>query len=316
MKPTGIVRLVSRFSCAAIACSAVMSCGGAESPPAVTASTAGAPSAPPGAPSPSAAVSAPAAPPVAPPTAATPPAQPPTGPEPTHVAKVDVTAAIARVVGAPDRAEKDRELDAGRHPAELLAFAAIGPGMHVADVGAGLGYTTELLARAVGPTGVVYSQNSKFVIERFAAKPWGERLAKPALKNVVRVERDGDDPLPPDAKNLDAVLMVLVYHDAVWMGVDRDKLNRAVWAALKPGGEYVVVDHSAKDGSGLGDVKTYHRIDEHAVVDEVTRAGFRLAEVGDFLRNPADTRDWNDAPMAAGDRRGKSDRFVLKFVKP
>jgi predicted methyltransferase len=227
-----------------------------------------------------------------------------------------VSPALRAVVDSPDRTVKDRELDAGRHPAELFAFAGVTPGMRVADLQAGLGYTTELLARAVGPDGVVYSQNNKFVVERFAAKPWAERLTKPALKNVVRVDRELDDPLPSDAKNLDAVFLVLFYHDAVWMGADREKMNRAVFASLRQGGEYIVVDHSAKDGSGLSDVKTLHRIDEHAVVDEITHAGFRLADKGDFLHNASDTRDWNDSPMAAGERRGKSDRFVLKFVRP
>jgi len=237
-------------------------------------------------------------------------------PPASAVASVVVPPALRAVVESPDRAAKDRELDAGRHPAELLAFAGVTAGMRVADLQAGLGYTTELLARAVGSTGVVYSQNNKFVVERFAAKPWAERLAKPALKNVVRVDRELSDPLPPDAKNLDAVFLVLSYHDVVWMGADREKMNGAVFASLKPGGEFIVVDHSAKEGSGLSDVKTLHRIDEHAVVDEITKAGFRLAVKGDFLRNPSDTRDWNDSPTAAGERRGTSDRFVLKFVRP
>jgi predicted methyltransferase len=233
-----------------------------------------------------------------------------------HQATVEVPTFLRAVLDAPDRASKDRELDAGRRPDELLAFAAIGPGMHVAELGAGLGYTTEVLARAVGPTGVVFSENNKLIVDRFANKPWSERLAKPALKNVVRVDREFDDPLPAEAKNLDAVFMVLFYHDVVWMGADRDKMNRAVFESLKPGGEYVIVDHSAKPGSGTADVKTLHRIDEGTVTGEVTRAGFRLAAVGDFLRNPSDNRDWNDSPMAAADRRGKSDRFVLKFVRP
>ncbi len=111
-------------------------------------------------------------------------------------------------------------------------------------------------------------------------------------------------------------MSVLFYHDTVWLGTDRDKMNKAVLAALKPGGEYVIVDHSAADGHGTADVKTLHRIEEAAVTQEVERAGFRSAGNAAFLRNPDDARDWNDAPNAAGDRRGKSDRFVLKFVRP
>ena len=87
-----------------------------------------------------------------------------------------------KVVAAPDRSDADRALDAGRFPAEMLAFFGIRPGMRVAELGAGGGYTTELLARAVGPTGRVYGQNSKFVLERFAEKPWSERLAKPVKR--------------------------------------------------------------------------------------------------------------------------------------
>lgn len=226
------------------------------------------------------------------------------------------SAALQAAIDASDRSDKDRALDAGRHPAQLLAFAGITPGMRVAELGAGGGYTTEILARGVGPTGTVFGENTKWALERYAAQPWSERLAKPALKNVVRVDRELDDPLPPEAKDLDAVFVVLVYHDMVWLGADRDKMNRAVLAALKHGGEYIVEDHSAKDGSGLKDVQTLHRIDEQAVVDEVTRAGFTFAGEGDFLRNPTDARDWNDSPLAAADRRGKSDRFVLKFVRP
>jgi len=220
------------------------------------------------------------------------------------------------VVSAPDRSADDRALDAGRKPAELLAFTGVRPGMRVAELGAGGGYTTELLARAVGPGGTVYGQNSRFILDRFAEKPWSERLARPAMRNVVRVERDFDDPLPPDARDLDAVVIVLFYHDLVWMGTDRARMNRAVFDHLKSGGLYVVVDHSARPGSGASEVQTLHRIEEQVVRDEVQRAGFRLARTGDFLRNPADARDWNDSPRAAGDRRGTSDRFALAFVKP
>jgi predicted methyltransferase len=220
------------------------------------------------------------------------------------------------IVAAPDRSEADRALDAGRHPAEMLAFFRVAPGMKVAELGAGGGYTTELLARAVGTRGVVYAQNSKFILERFAEKPWTERLAKPVMKPVVRVDREFDDPLPPEARGLDAVFMVLFYHDTVWLKVDRARMNQAVFAALKPGGIFAVIDHSAKVGTGLAEVQTLHRIDEQTLKDEIEQAGFALGREGDFLRNPGDARDWNDSPSAAAERRGTSDRFVIEFVKP
>src|SRR5690606_18190826 len=149
-----------------------------------------------------------------------------------------------------------------------------------------------------------------------AEKPWTERLAKPVMKNVVRVDRDFEDPLPPEATGLDIVFLVLFYHDTFWMEVDRDKLNQAVFRALKPGGIYAVVDHSGRAGSGSSEVKTLHRIEESLVREEIEAAGFRLVGEASFLRNPDDPRDWNAAPSAAGERRGSSDRFVLKFEKP
>jgi predicted methyltransferase len=226
-----------------------------------------------------------------------------------------VPAAIRAAVEAPDRSAADRALDQGRRPAEVLAFFGIAPGMRVAELGAGGGYTTELLARIVGPKGVVYAQNNKLILERFAQAPWSARLQKPVMKNVVRVDREFDDPLPPEAHDLDAVVMILFYHDTVWLGTDRAKMNAAVFRALKPGGVFAIVDHSAKQGAGATVAQTLHRIEEPTLVKEVEAAGFRLAAQSGVLRNPADTRDWNDSPLAAGERRGTSDRFTLAFVK-
>jgi predicted methyltransferase len=231
-------------------------------------------------------------------------------------ATIEVPATVRAAVDAPDRSAADRALDAGRHPVEMLAFFNVRPGMRVAELGAGMGYTTELLARAVGPKGVVYAQNNKFILDRFAEGPWSERLQKPVMKNVVRVDREFDDPLPPEARNLDAVFMILFYHDTVWLRTDRARMNHAVFQALKPGGIFGVIDHSAKPGAGLTEVQTLHRIEEAALRQEIEAAGFHLSASSDALRNRSDTRDWNDSPLAAGERRGTSDRFMLAFVKP
>jgi predicted methyltransferase len=219
-------------------------------------------------------------------------------------------------VAAADRSPEDRALDAGRHPVELLSFLGVRPGMKVAEIAAGGGYTSELLARAVAPDGVVYGQNSKFILERFAEKPWSERLRKPVMKSVVRVDSEFSQPFPASVSELDLVLNVLFYHDTVWQGADRASMNQAVFRALRPGGLYVIVDHSGRAGSGTSETETLHRIEEQAVKDEVARAGFRLERSADFLRNPSDTRDWSASPRTAGERRGTSDRFVLAFVKP
>lgn len=231
-------------------------------------------------------------------------------------AAVPISDSVRAVVEAQDRSADDKALDAGRHPAELLSYFGVKPGMRVAELSAGGGYTAELLARAVGPSGKVYGINSPFLLQRYAEKPWTERLQKPVMANVVRLDRELDDPFPPDVTNLDAVFCVLFYHDTVWMKVDRQKMNRAVFRALKPGGIFAIVDHSARPGSGIADVESLHRIEESVVRDEITRAGFELVGASDFLKNPQDTRDWSASPRVAGERRGTSDRFVLEFKKP
>jgi predicted methyltransferase len=234
----------------------------------------------------------------------------------TPAASAQKAPSAQAIVEAADRTEADRALDAGRHPAALLEFVGVRPGMKVAELVAGGGYTTELLARAVGPDGVVYGQNPQFVLQLFAEKPWSERLALPVNQKVVRVDRELNEPLPPEVKDLDAVVSNIVYHDAIALQADRAKMNAAIFQALKPGGVYVVIDSSAKPGTGVADTQTLHRIDEKVVRDEVAASGFQLAEESNVWRNPQDARDWNASPGAAGARRGTSDRFALKFVKP
>ncbi len=217
---------------------------------------------------------------------------------------------------AHDRLPNDLVLDAARRPAELLAFLHLQPGNRVAELGALTGYTTELLAHAVGPTGVVFAHNVHVVLERFAAKPLAARLARPVNACVVPLDRDLDDPLPDEANNLDLVLINIFYHDALWLHADRTRMNQAVFRALRPGGRYVVIDSSARPGSGIEDAISLHRIDEDFVRNEVTQAGFELVAEGHFFRNPDDARDWNPAAKQPNRVRGSNDCFVLAFAKP
>jgi len=219
-------------------------------------------------------------------------------------------------LASPDRPQADKDRDAARKPIETIQFAGIKTGQTVLEVIAAGGWFTEVLSAAVGPTGKVYAQNDPVVLEKFLQKPWSERLTHAAMKDVVSVARPTDDPFPAEAHDLDAVIMILNYHDTIALGTDRAKMNAAVFAALKPGGVYGIVDSSAADGSGTRDSSTLHRIDEAVVKQEILAAGFKLDAESDALRNPADTRDWNSSPRAAGERRGTSDRFVLRFVKP
>src|SRR5256885_3823512 len=129
-------------------------------------------------------------------------------------------ARVQSVVDAPDRTPEDRALDPGRKPAETLAFLQLSPGMHVAELGAGAGYTTELLARAVAPDGMVYAQNPDAFVKSFLKDRWPARLSRPAMKNVVRGDREFDDPLPPEARGLDRVIMYAIYHPVSYLPVD------------------------------------------------------------------------------------------------
>src|SRR5690242_9732494 len=108
----------------------------------------------------------------------------------------------AAIVAAPDRSEADRQTDQRRQPAKMLAFAGVKTGMKVLDMEANAGYSTELLARAVGPSGAVWAQDPASIIERFVKDKFDNRAKNPAMKNVVHVIRDFDDPIPPDVSNL------------------------------------------------------------------------------------------------------------------
>ena len=213
------------------------------------------------------------------------------------------------VVAAPDRSDTDRQTDQRRDPVKLLAFTGVKSGMTVLDMGAGGGYSTELMARAVGAAGQVYAQDfesSARAKERFEA-----RMKTPAMKNVLVLDRKFDDPLPVDVGGLDLITFFFFYHDTTYMTVDRAQMNKRLFAALKPGAFLVIADHSAKAGAGTSVGKTLHRIEESTLRSEVEAAGFKLAGEADFLRHPEDTREervfGSKVPV---------DEFVLKFQKP
>jgi predicted methyltransferase len=216
----------------------------------------------------------------------------------------------AALVAAPDRTDADRQTDQRRAPLQLLVFAAPRPGMKVLDMGAGGGYSTELIARAVAPTGVVYGQNPDGLSERAKGR-FEARLKTPAGQNIVSLARPFDDPVPPEVRELDLITFLFFYHDTTYMPVDRAAMNRKLYAALKPGGALVIADHSAKAGDGTAVGKTLHRIEEEALRREIESAGFKLVGQGDFWRHPEDTRDFSIQPPP----NKPVDEFVLKFQK-
>ena len=226
----------------------------------------------------------------------------------TTIRAEDPNAAAERyqkVIANPIRTDQDRRMDAGRHPLELLPFLQARPGMQVLDVAAGAGYTSQLLALAVAPGGTVWAQREQ------PGAALTKRLADQPQTNLIPMLRPFEDPVPPDAPKLDLITIVLNYHDISYLPVDRAKMNQRWFAALKPGGYLIVIDHSGRPGTGITEGKTLHRIDEAVVVAEATRAGFVLEAEGNFLRNPADPRD-----QSSNDPKVPTDKFALRFVKP
>ncbi len=216
----------------------------------------------------------------------------------------------AALMAAPDRTDADRQADKRRDPVPFLAFAGLRPGMKVLDMGAGGGYSTELMARAVAPNGIVYGQNPPDLGDKPKAA-FEARLQTPAMKDAVADMRPFDDPAPLDLHDLDLITFLFYYHDTTYMSVDRAAMDRKMFAALKPGGFLVIADHSALPGQGTSVGKTLHRIEESTLRQEVEAAGFRVVAEGDFWRHPDDTHDFPsykpNMPV---------DNFVLKFQKP
>ncbi len=248
---------------------------------------------------------------------------------------------IAEIVVSPDRSAADRTNDLRRKPDQMLAFIEIRPGLTALDLSTGGGYTTELLARAVGPTGRAYGQSQQprpsaappqpavtpegnsapqlptaqpmpQAPRRTSAQALAERAKNSSLSSLFSVVRAFEDPVPAELSGqLDLVTLMFNYHDLGHMGIDRSRMNAAVFAGLKSGGMYVIADHAGRPGTGISESGTLHRVEQAFLEREVESAGFKLVGRGDFLRNPSDPRDKNtpEPPQP-------KDEFVLKFVKP
>ncbi|MFT7520363.1 MAG: putative methyltransferase [Kiritimatiellia bacterium] len=235
----------------------------------------------------------------------------PPAPEETTAAPAPPTDLLKEVVGAADRHPDDRAKDVIRKPLELLRFGRLRPGQRVAEVGAAGGYTTELLSRSVGAQGKVYSQNPESWRE-WSVEPWNTRIGHHAMPNVTRVQLPMEAPLPDDASDLDAIFSVLIYHDVVNMPTDRAAMNAAIFAHLKPGGNYIVIDHQAAEGAGVTVTETLHRIERDTVEQEVLAAGFELVGGSTAWVHHEDAHD----TLSVGDPQPVTDRYALKFRRP
>jgi len=234
----------------------------------------------------------------------------PTGDTASTSASVDYTAALAD----PQRPAADRDRDAARFPAEVLAFAQIAPGEKVGDYIMGGGYWTRILSNAVGPQGRVYAfQPAEFIQFRPA---YGDEqdAAVAGRANVVPLRGPAEAPPFPEA--LDTLITVQNFHDLYIGAVPAGTAGRAItalYAALKPGGTLVVVDHSAVAGAGVAAANAVHRMDRQVAIEALTGAGFRLEAESDLYARPDDPRTAN---VFAAEIRGRTDQFVLRFRKP
>jgi predicted methyltransferase len=221
-----------------------------------------------------------------------------------------VTAAVA------DKGrDADRDADARRHVAEVVAFSGVKPGDKVVDLIPGSGYFTKVFSKIVGAKGHVFMiWPNEYLKDDASDPPKNEALAKTGYPNTSVILQPGAAFATPEP--VDLVFTVQNYHDYPdkFMGkIDPMVLNRAVYKALKPGGVFLVIDHTGEAGSGMRDTDTLHRIDPAIVKTQVTEAGFVFEGESQALRNPAD-----DLKKLVFDKsiRGHTDQFIYKFRKP
>jgi predicted methyltransferase len=223
---------------------------------------------------------------------------------------------IAAAVADSNRPDADKQRDANRRPAETLAFTGVKPGAQIGEIFPGSGYFTRIFSKAVGPKGHVYGlvperpADAPADLPDFAAKVKAI-AADPNYANVSVVVQPLSKLAPPAP--VDLMWISQNYHDLHNVpGLDVAAFNKLMFASLKPGGIYLVLDHVALPGSGARDTKTLHRIDPETVKSEVLAAGFKLVGSSDVVSH-SDTHTLKVFDPAI---RGKTDQFILKFRKP
>lgn len=232
-------------------------------------------------------------------------------------AEAPVPSYVAAAIANPTRPPSDVRIDVNRKPAETIAFAGVKPGMSVGELFPGGGYYTRVLSGVVGAEGHVYALENEAWTGTLEVL-----LANGQLTNVsLEALPFGTVRFP---KLLDIVWITQNYHDlkiAQYGYVDTAAFNRAVFASLKPGGTYFILDHEAPaganletpSGTNLAVIARLHRIAKAQVIREVTAAGFELAAEGTFLRRPTDD---HTLPIFDKKVQGQTDQYALRFVKP
>jgi len=213
------------------------------------------------------------------------------------------------------RPAADRESDATRKPGELLAFAQIDRGEKVGDYIMGGGYVTRLLAMAVGSQGKVYAfQPQEFIAFRPEYATEQDEAVAPYPERVTPLR--GPIAAPPFPEPLDTIITINNLHDLYGASLPEGTAQQAIaalYAALKPGGTLVVVDHSAADGAGAAAADSLHRMDRQVALDALTAAGFTLEEESDMYTQASDPRTANVFDEGI---RGRTSQFALRLRKP
>jgi len=207
-----------------------------------------------------------------------------------------------------DRPSTDLAKDESRKPLIILPFSKIVEGAKVLEIGAGGGYTTELVSRIIGVKGHLYAETLS-----------PDRIANGRLKNVTALRRHKLYQLPDILKEnsvnegeLDVVIIFFALHDVMMNSrIDQDEFLGNIFKLLKPNGHFIVLDNAAAPDSGLSTTHTLHRIGENYVKQKIVSAGFKFDGSSDILRNSKDdvTKSWRSI-------KGKQDRFAFRFVKP
>jgi len=225
---------------------------------------------------------------------------------------------IQSAIDNPNRAESDRKRDVDRKPDEIVKFFGIKPGMTVMEMLAGSGYYAEILSSVVGPKGKVIALNNKSYMA-FTKDAIVERIGQPGRMDNVELKIAEINEMELEKGSLDAIFLVLSYHDfyfidekSGWPKVDVKRTLAQIHASLKKGGILAVIDHAAVKGSPRETGSALHRIDPEIVKDELAKAGFAFDAESDVLSNPADAMT---KPMYDPEIRGKTNRFVYRFVK-
>jgi len=220
----------------------------------------------------------------------------------------NVPPAVTAAVNDPARPQADKDRDAMRRPAAMMAASGIKAGDKVIELAPGGGYVTRLLSKIVGPTGKVYAANLPSFNEKMKGGPINV-TSNPAYGNVTIIEMPYSELKAPEP--VDVIWTSENYHDFKNMGqfrTDTNAMNRAVFAALKSGGRYIVTDFTAQPGAGLTQTQMLHRIEPEIIRMEVLAAGFMLESTSNALAHPEDPR------TARQDQN--SDQVYFIFRKP